>query len=133
MVDDRRQVALAAAIGDLINTDREQPVQAGLVEVIANDPLDDLPDGISPDRQQPLNGVLAICCASHATTSSRSRVCAAPSRAHDTGSRRTPHAAQRSRRSSHSITRRSAPRSRWRQRLTRAVMDLQLPAAPPTP
>ena len=72
-----------------------------------------------PIRSSPAIGVLAICWASHATTSSKSRVCGASGRAHGTGSRRTPQSGQRSRRSSHSITQRLAPRSRWRQRLTR--------------
>src|SRR3954452_9337996 len=38
-----------------------------------------------PIRSRPAIGVLAICCASHATTSSRSRVCWEPGRAHGTG------------------------------------------------
>src|SRR4051794_41914207 len=33
-----------------------------------------------PTRSSPVIGVLAICCASQATTSSKSRVCAAPGR-----------------------------------------------------
>src|SRR3954466_7565738 len=41
-----------------------------------------------PTRSSPLIGVLAICCASQATTSSKSRVCAAPALAHGTGSSR---------------------------------------------
>ena len=49
----------------------------------------------------------------------RRRVCAAPGRAHGTGSKRMPQSRQRSRRNSHSMMHRLAPRSRWRQRLTR--------------
>jgi hypothetical protein len=72
-----------------------------------------------PTLSKRVIGANAICCASHATTSSKSRVCAAPGRAHGTGSRRTPQSRHLSRRSSHSIQQRLEPRSRWRQRLTR--------------
>ena len=84
-----------------------------------------------PTRSSRVIGANAICCASHATTSSKSRVCAAPGRAHGTGSSRTPQSRQRSRRSSHSIQQRLAPRSRWRQRLTRRSWISQLPAGLP--
>lgn len=53
------------------------------------------------------------------TPRGKSRVWAAPGRAHGTASRRTRgQSRQRSRRSSHSITQRVRPRFRWRQRLT---------------
>ena len=70
-------------------------------------------------RSSPAIGFLAICCASQATTSSKSRVWCASGLAHGTGSRCTPQSRQRSRRSSHSITQRHEPRSKCRQRLTR--------------
>src|SRR5215203_2764588 len=72
-----------------------------------------------PTRSRPQIAVRAICWASHATTSSKSRVCAAPGRAHGTGSIRTPQSRQRSSRSSHSMMQRLAPKSRCRQRLSR--------------
>jgi hypothetical protein len=81
-----------------------------------------------PIRSNPAIGVLAICWASHATTSAKSRVCCAPARAHGTGSMRTPQSGHRSSRSSHAIRQRLAPRSRWRQRLPRRSWNLP-PAA----
>jgi len=89
-----------------------------------------VPTVFHPIRSSPAIGVLAICWASHATTSSKSRVCAAPGRAHGTASSRTPQSGQRSRRSSHSITHRLAPRSRWRQRLTRRSWTSSRPTCP---
>src|SRR3954465_8047588 len=43
-----------------------------------------------PIRSSRVIGVNAICCASHATVSSKSRVCTAPGRAHGTGSQANP-------------------------------------------
>src|SRR5436305_8498348 len=90
VVDDGRQVSLAAAVADLVDADCDQALKAAMVEVVAHDALDDLTDGIPADSQHPGDRVLAICCASQATTSSRSRVWCAPWRAHGTASRCTP-------------------------------------------
>ena len=70
----RTEVALPAAIGDLVNADRDQAGEAVLVEVLGDDTRDDLADGVSADPQQGGDRGLAICWASHATTSSKSRV-----------------------------------------------------------
>ncbi len=51
VVDDRGQVALAAAVADLVDADRDQPGQAALVEVVGDDALNDPPDGVSADPQ----------------------------------------------------------------------------------
>ncbi len=61
VVDDAGQVALAAAIGDLVNADGDQAGQARLVEVISDDPGDDPPDGVPADPEQTRDRVLAIC------------------------------------------------------------------------
>lgn len=53
MIDDRRQVALAAAIGDLVAADRDQSAETPLVELIGDDAADDLPDRAPADPQQP--------------------------------------------------------------------------------
>jgi len=53
VVDDQGEVALAAAIGDLLDADRDQPIEPALVEVVGDDALDDPPDAVSPDPQQP--------------------------------------------------------------------------------
>ena len=113
------QVALAAAIGDLVDADRDQAASRRSSRWSATTrstirPTCPTRSAAAGDRRN-----LAICCASHATTSSRSRVCArraAPTAPAPAARRRS---GQRSRRSSHSITQRLAPRSRWRQRLTR--------------
>ena len=52
VVDDRGQVALAAAVADLVDADRDQTAQAPLVEVVFDDALDDPPDGVPADPQQ---------------------------------------------------------------------------------
>jgi hypothetical protein len=114
VIDDAGEVALSAAIGDLIDADRDQAVQAGLVEVIGDDALDDLPDGVPADPQQPRDR-----CLGHLLRQPRHDVFEVARvvsfgrgprhrlQAHAAG-----RAAQRSRRSSHSITQRFAPRSR---------------------
>ena len=63
-----------------------------------------------PIRSRPVIGVLAICCASHATTSSKSRVCCAPGR----GPRHRARAARRSRGSTAGAAR-TRSRSGWRR------------------
>jgi hypothetical protein len=52
MVDDRRQVALAAAVGDLVTADRDEPGEPRFVEMIGDDPGDDPSDGVPRDPQQ---------------------------------------------------------------------------------
>ena len=42
-----------AAVGDLIDADRDEALQALLVEVIGDDALHDLPDRVPGDPQQP--------------------------------------------------------------------------------
>jgi hypothetical protein len=49
---DRGQVPLPAAIGDLINADRDQPLEPAVVEVIGDDALHDLSDRVPPDLEQ---------------------------------------------------------------------------------
>jgi hypothetical protein len=68
------QVALAAAIADLVDADRDEAGEAGLVEVVGHDALHDVADRVPGDPQQPGDRGLAICWASHATTSSKPRV-----------------------------------------------------------
>ena len=53
MVDDRREVALAATVGDLVDADRDQTLQTTLVEMVGDDALNDPPDGVPGDAQQP--------------------------------------------------------------------------------
>ena len=53
MVDDGGEVALAAAVADLVDADRDQPLQPALVEVVGDDALDDPPDRVPADPQQP--------------------------------------------------------------------------------
>jgi hypothetical protein len=52
VVDDRGEVALTFAVGDLVAPDRNQAVQASVVEVIGDDALDDPTDRVPPDPQQ---------------------------------------------------------------------------------
>jgi hypothetical protein len=52
LVDDAGEVALAATIGDLVAADRDQPIQAAVVEVIGDDTLDDRRDGVPADPEQ---------------------------------------------------------------------------------
>ena len=53
MVHDAGEVALPAAIADLVDADRDQALEAALVELVGDDPLDDPPDGVPADPQQP--------------------------------------------------------------------------------
>src|SRR5918997_206698 len=53
MVDAAGGVPLATPIADLVDADRDEPVEAVLVEVIGDDALNDLPDGVPADPQQP--------------------------------------------------------------------------------
>jgi hypothetical protein len=119
VVGDGGQVAVMAAIGDLVDADADQAGEPVLVELIGGHPLDDRPDRMPADPQQPRDRRERHLLRQPATTSSKSRVWRAPGRTHGTGSSRTPQTGQRSRRSSHSIQQRLAPRSRCRQRLTR--------------
>jgi hypothetical protein len=52
VVADLGQVALAAAVADLVAADRHQAREAVGVEVIADHPLDDRADGVPADAQQ---------------------------------------------------------------------------------
>ncbi len=56
MVDDGAEVALAAAVVDLVDADRDQPREPRLVAVLGDDALDDAPDGVPADQQQPRDG-----------------------------------------------------------------------------
>jgi hypothetical protein len=63
-----------AAIGDLVHADRDEAMQAALIQLLGDDALDDPPDRVPGDPQRPAIGFLAICWASQATMSSKSRV-----------------------------------------------------------
>jgi hypothetical protein len=52
VVADARQVALAAAVGDLVDGDLDEPLEAALVEVVADDALDDRAHRVPADRKQ---------------------------------------------------------------------------------
>jgi len=52
VVDDRREVAMMAPVADLVHADRDEPLEAAVIEVIGDDPLNDLPDRVSPDPEQ---------------------------------------------------------------------------------
>ena len=52
MVNDRGQVALATAVGDLVTADRHEPGQPRLVEMVGDDPRDDQADRVPADPQQ---------------------------------------------------------------------------------
>jgi hypothetical protein len=52
VVDDAGQVAVMAAIGDLVDADTDQALQAGLVEMVGDHTLDDPPDRVPRDPQQ---------------------------------------------------------------------------------
>jgi hypothetical protein len=74
VVDNAGEVTLAATVADLIHADRDQALQALLVEVVGEKRSTIRPTVSQPIRKSPAIGVFAICCASHATTSSKSRV-----------------------------------------------------------
>src|SRR5437868_6585884 len=67
------QVALAAAVGDLIDPDRDQSLQPAPVEVIGQDPLDDLTDRVPADPEQPRDR-----CLGHLLRQPRDRVLEVP-------------------------------------------------------
>jgi hypothetical protein len=52
VVEDAGEVALAAAVGDLIDADRDEAVQALLVEVVGKHARHDPPDRVPSDAQQ---------------------------------------------------------------------------------
>jgi hypothetical protein len=52
MVGNGRQVALTLAIADLIDADLDEPGEPALVEVVADDALDDPADGLPSDPEQ---------------------------------------------------------------------------------
>ena len=56
VIDDAGEVALAAAIGDLVDADRDEAGEPVLVELLGDDTRDDLADGVSPDPQQAGSG-----------------------------------------------------------------------------
>jgi hypothetical protein len=58
VVGDHRQVAVALAVGDLIDPDPVQPVQAVIVDVRGNDPDHDRGHGLPGAAQQPGDGGL---------------------------------------------------------------------------
>jgi len=53
VIYDRCEVALAAAIGDLVDADRDEAVEAALVELVGDHALDNPPDGVLRDPQKP--------------------------------------------------------------------------------
>jgi len=53
MVDDRGEVALAAAVGDLVAADRDQAAKTAFGELVGDDTGDDMPDGRPGDPEQP--------------------------------------------------------------------------------
>jgi hypothetical protein len=53
VVGDARQVALATAVGDLVAADGDQAVEAALVDVVGHHALDDPPDRVPRDPEQP--------------------------------------------------------------------------------
>ena len=58
MVRDAREVSLSATVGDLVHADREETIEAGVVDPVGDDPLDDPPDGVPADLQKPADRVL---------------------------------------------------------------------------
>ena len=53
VVGDAGQVALTAAVGDLVHADQDEPVEAGLAEVVGDDAGDDVADRVPRDPHQP--------------------------------------------------------------------------------
>jgi hypothetical protein len=53
VVGDAGQIALAAAVGDLVAADRDQTVQPRVIEVIGDDARDDRADRVPRDPEQP--------------------------------------------------------------------------------
>jgi hypothetical protein len=52
MVNDAGEVALPAAVTDLVDADRDETLEAPFVEVVCDDALDDPPDRVPGDPQQ---------------------------------------------------------------------------------
>jgi hypothetical protein len=53
VIGDAGQVAVMAAVGDLVDADADQALEPALVEMVGDDALDDPPDGVPADPQQP--------------------------------------------------------------------------------
>jgi hypothetical protein len=53
VVGDARQVAVMAAVADLVDADADQVLEPALVEVLGDHARDDPPDGVPADPQQP--------------------------------------------------------------------------------
>jgi hypothetical protein len=99
VVGDHGQVAVALAVGDLVDADAVQAFQAGVVEVGGDHPHRDGRDRLEGAAQQPGDGGRVGALGQVGTTSSKSRVNRAPGRAHGIVSVRTrPQARQASRR-----------------------------------
>ena len=74
VVCDAREELVIGAIVDLVDTDQRKAVQPADGELLGDDPLQDVADRLPADSHQPGELRLVICCASHATRSSKSRV-----------------------------------------------------------
>ena len=140
VVGDAGQVAVTAAVGDLVAADRDQALRRCSSRRSATRARRSARP--CPTRSAAGRRSASWPSAAPATRRRpRSRACSAsPARAHGTASKRAPQPRHHSRRSSHSMMQRLAPRSRWRQRLTRRPWIVQpagLPAAradaPPAP
>jgi len=116
-----RKMELVAMAGpaELVDADADQAFEPAFVEVIGDDAFDDLADRAPAHAKQPRDRRLGHLLRRQRDDVFQVRVWYAPSRAHGTGSMRTPQSRQRSRRGSHSMLQRFAPRSRCRQRLSR--------------
>ena len=79
MVNDDDQVSVAALVGDLVDPDPAQPVQSvnGRVDVGVH-ARDDRSDGGHATRSSSITALFEVRTASHAASSSKSRVCPAP-------------------------------------------------------
>ena len=77
VVGDRGQVAVMAAIGDLVDADADQAGEAALVEVIGDHALDDPPDRVPADPQQPRDRRRTPSAAPATRRRPRSRACSA--------------------------------------------------------
>src|SRR5215207_5912971 len=53
MVDHAGQVTVMAPVADLVDADADQPLEPRLIEVVGEDALDDPPDGVPADPEQP--------------------------------------------------------------------------------
>ncbi len=108
---------MAALVADLIDPDPLQPGQrVRLRELLGGHPLDDMADRPPEMRISWVIVVFEHAAASHATWSSKNRVCPAPCRAHGTAAVITPCSRQRTCGAPASSTARTVPRSSARQR-----------------